>query len=611
MAQAIAVARELRRTARDASDARFVYTTHPWLLLEYLDGRAGCGRTFSRTPEQIALLEQAICDGDVAWHAMPLNYFVELVDRDLFAYGLSLHARLNARFNRTYGSVCGKQADIPGITQAAVPLLAAHGVRALHVGYNGACVMPQVPPAFHWRHAASNTTLLLLVEDTYGRGLRLAHSRHAIEFHYTLDNRGPPSAQQVVDFWQTVRAKYPGARIVADSLDAFASAVLDEAAPRLPVLDGEIGDSWLYGAAADPFKVAAFREIRRTVAAAAARLPPALHDRMQRRILNVPEHNWGLSVTDYLPSLRSRNGNWTNAQFHAVRGRADYRLLEQAWSEKRTYLWPADAADRAQLLRADPTLPARIEQLHRPPRPDPRRLRPLPLDRTYTCAHFNVSFSARDGAIEQLVLRTPSSSSATSFSSSSLAYAAQMRSLADAAHPIGRVRYQTFSAADFDHFNHGYNPNCGPPCGDFAKQGMEAAGPVHRAWDPTTVRLWTAQPAALSADPCDFCVQIVFGDDAEAHVAYGAPAELWLNVTLAPARPELALHLAWFNKTATRLAEALWFSFVPRVRDPSQWRMDVLGSSVSPLSVVENGTRHLHGAPPGGGRRWAGARAAG
>jgi hypothetical protein len=43
-----------------------------------------------------------------------------------------------------------------------------------------------------------------------------------------------------------------------------------------------------------------------------------------------------------------------------------------------------------------------------------------------------------------------------------------------------------------------------------------------------------------------------------------------------------------------RLAEATWVSFDPIVSSPQLWVMDVLGSPVSPLTVVENGTRHVH-----------------
>ena len=74
--------------------------------------------------------------------------------------------------------------------------------------------------------------------------------------------------------------------------------------------------SRLYGAPADPFKMSAFREILRTMAAARACGELTEEDSMtsayERCLLFVPEHNFGLSVGQYLLGLRSESGNWSN-----------------------------------------------------------------------------------------------------------------------------------------------------------------------------------------------------------------------------------------------------------------------------------------------------------
>ena len=99
---------------------------------------------------------------------------------------------------------------------------------------------------------------------------------------------------------------------------------------------------------------------------------------------------------------------------------------------------------------------------------------------------------------------------------------------------------------------------------------------------------------------------------AVAHLEYGAPNELIINVTVTRSgiALELLVELQWFNKTATRLPEASFMSFTPLVPHPNSyhppdsansstsgsggWEMDVLGYPVSPMSVAANGTRHLH-----------------
>ena len=54
--------------------------------------------------------------------------------------------------------------------------------------------------------------------------------------------------------FDTVRKAFPGAEVVASTLDEFVAQI--EAAPgvraALPVLTQEIGDSWIWGCAQDP-----------------------------------------------------------------------------------------------------------------------------------------------------------------------------------------------------------------------------------------------------------------------------------------------------------------------------------------------------------------------
>src|ERR1700722_8519806 len=65
--QAIRTARELRETGQD----RYVWTTGSWLLYEYLE-EAGA--------EERKRMEQAIADGDIAWHALPFTWQTELLN---------------------------------------------------------------------------------------------------------------------------------------------------------------------------------------------------------------------------------------------------------------------------------------------------------------------------------------------------------------------------------------------------------------------------------------------------------------------------------------------------------------------------------------------------
>jgi hypothetical protein len=84
---------------------------------------------------------------------------------------------------------------------------------------------------------------------------------------------------------------------------------------------------------------------------------------------------------------------------------------------------------------------------------------------------------------------------------------------------------------------------------------------------------------------------------AEAHEPFGSPKQLSIEVLFPRAEPRVDFVVQWFDKPASRLPEAAWFSFVlpdlgPRWR--RSWRMDKLGQWVSPLDVVRNGNRRMH-----------------
>ena len=55
-------------------------------------------------------------------------------------------------------------------------------------------------------------------------------ARDALHLAHTGDNFGPPSVEDVEELFAQLQAEYPGARIIASTLDAFAAAVL--AGPR-------------------------------------------------------------------------------------------------------------------------------------------------------------------------------------------------------------------------------------------------------------------------------------------------------------------------------------------------------------------------------------------
>jgi hypothetical protein len=90
-------------------------------------------------------------------------------------------------------------------------------------------------------------------------------------------------------------------------------------------------------------------------------------------------------------------------------------------------------------------------------------------------------------------------------------------------------------------------------------------------------------------------------DDSEALRSGRAafPQTMYLGLLLPKAEPVIHLTFSWFQKPATRLPEALWLSFRPIATDPKGWMLEKSDKPVSPMDVVQSGSRHMHAVSKG------------
>eukprot|EP00455_Lapot_gusevi_P041502 TRINITY_DN4822_c0_g1_i1.p1 TRINITY_DN4822_c0_g1~~TRINITY_DN4822_c0_g1_i1.p1 ORF type:complete len:225 (-),score=46.31 TRINITY_DN4822_c0_g1_i1:88-762(-) len=74
---------------------------------------------------------------------------------------------------------------------------------------------------------------------------------------------------------------------------------------------------------------------------------------------------------------------------------------------------------------------------------------------------------------------------------------------------------------------------------------------------------------------------------------YGAPQQIWLQWDVAASSGHMELRVNWFNKTTTRLPEALWITFAPSYVQSVM--LEKAGWTVNASEVLNNGSQHLHG----------------
>jgi len=287
--RAAAVAQEMRDDDYDDDDDaggggaggdRYIWTTQSWLVSLYRDCPPGLGLACPNATDLLAF-EAAVGAGDITWHAFPFNAEMEVFDEALLRFGVDHTHALDDAYGVPRKAVLS-QRDVPGMTRAALRPLTAAGVTAISVGVNGASAPPALPRAFVWRDEPSGTDMLTFYHPLGYGGIarQLRPTPHAdcvvVEGHpealcmdWRGDNWGPAeSASEVRADLDAIRAEFPlaaaAAGVFASTFDAFAAGLASNgpAMAGLPVVTGEVGDTWVHGTASDPIKVRAHGDAR-------------------------------------------------------------------------------------------------------------------------------------------------------------------------------------------------------------------------------------------------------------------------------------------------------------------------------------------------------------
>lgn len=551
---ALKIAREMRESG---SADRFIWTTGSWLIHEYLDW-AG--------KEERWAMENAITAGDIVWHGLPFTTHSEMMDPPLFRYGLSLSAELDKRFGRQ--TVAAKMTDVPGHTRGIVPLLHGAGIKFLHIGVNAASTPPALPPVFVWKAPDGSDVMVMYHKGGYGSLMIVPGLDEAILFAHTGDNLGPQSVRDVRMAYKRARERFPGVEVVASTMDDFARALLP-IKDTLPVVRDELGDTWIHGAGSDPLKVSQYRELLKLrsgwLKSGQWTESSPEYRALSRHLLLVPEHTWGRDEKANLWDAPA----FSNPELAKARQEKSFQDMQESWQEQRDYITRA-VTD----LKGKKQAEARQALLNlKALRPDTTGMEKADPSILHRVGEFEVRFDAITGAIDYL------------------RYLPSKWLLADKRHPLGTILYETFARGDYQRYYSNYIINKKEnefwAIHDFTKTYMPD-WVEHLQVQPRLVQVFKGKNAQ------DTRFTLEFECSGEAVETYGCPREFCIEYSFPETGSKITCTVQWFRKSATRIAEAVWFSFVPRLATPKNWRMDKLGESVSPLEVIRNGNRKLH-----------------
>ncbi|MEX0768295.1 MAG: DUF5054 domain-containing protein [Microthrixaceae bacterium] len=581
--RALEVSSALRR--RGGSE-QFRWTTGSWILHEALEAEAQAGKHE---------LHAAVERGDLCWHALPFTLHTEYCDRSLLEHGLKISADLDKRFG--IQTRAAKMTDVPGHTRALVSVLVDAGVEFLHIGVNPAATAPQVPELFTWRdRAAAGVPELRVMYQPggYGDVQVIPGTSTAVAIDLTGDNLGPHSAEQVIERFASLSERFPNAQIHAAKLDDIADlfrTAADSETPNLldliPVIDQEIGDTWIYGVGSDPQKTAAFRELCRLQKSWPTQEDSALAQ-ASTQLLLIAEHTWGMDQKTHWPD----QSHWSASQLSEIKEDPALIRFESSWAEQRQYVEQFISALERNARPDHAAQARRAVQALTPVQPDSEDLEQVRqfTDTPLQLGEYQVRLNS-DGSVAEL-------------------RNAAGRELAGSC-GLGRLSVQTYSAEDYERWFSTYNAGTTQQDlwwarWDNTKPGLEDSGALSAIWRPQISAVWqgTRHQQDLLHIHLEFPAVALMPS---APVALPQSAILSLRCPsahnaipgmasqVAESRPQsLEFELQWFGTPAARWPQSVSWQFAPLVLDPSLWQMVKLGELVSPADVVALGGRHLH-----------------
>eukprot|EP00928_Gymnodinium_smaydae_P036212 TRINITY_DN25336_c0_g1_i1.p1 TRINITY_DN25336_c0_g1~~TRINITY_DN25336_c0_g1_i1.p1 ORF type:complete len:743 (-),score=75.20 TRINITY_DN25336_c0_g1_i1:191-2419(-) len=573
---AASIGDELRRGVPGFTDDRLNFMFQSWVLDLYFDCPHGMG-LHCPSEANMQLVRGAIQKGDITWHAFPHNAQLEIMDPALIRAGIALTHRFDAAMGQSPKSTLS-QRDVPGMTRAAIPLLRSSNVTAISIGANDGSTPPSVPPCFVWKDPQSNASVLGLFNWPGYGSLPISHQKlcivdgfdHALVYNFNGDNSGPSTAETYGERWQEVAKSFPNARIHASTFDNFVQE-LRTVEDRLPVVDMEVGDTWIYGVPSDPQKVSRMKAVNRVYADLDKRSDiVSLLERdtvlrnATRFFLKLGEHTWGRDVKNNLHD----NYNWKNADFANARispaNGSQYMALETSWWEQRH--WGITVGMDTLRAGEHPLAGVLLDEFARlqPKVPSKEGYVNGSAEHVYQCGPVDISFDS-SGAISHL--------------------AHDDVSWADANHTLLQLKYRSYSAADVNAFFSQYcKSNASWVQLDYGKPGLPS-DVKGKFWMPSLSGLSVRQ----SDNQCSFLMNVNY--EHEASEEYGA-ASGWTRVDIDDGNIDISVGM--FKKQTTRIPEAMFVQFFP-LQSGGEWSVNKLGSWVRSVDVIDGGSKHLHG----------------
>lgn len=565
-------------------ERKFVWTLPGWPTAAILK---------DQTPERAARLDRAIGEGRFAVHALPFTMHTETLTEEDLVRGL----RFSSNIAKQYGfplPTDAKMTDVPCHSWFVPTLLAHAGVTFMHEGTNTGCSDPEVP-VLYFREGPDGSRVLTMHVNGYGGGLEPPADwpyRTWMWLIHTGDNHGPPRPGEVESYLKAAHARFPHAKIHIGRLSDFGDAILaKENTAEIPVVTGDMPDTWIFGPMSDPQGQRTARAVHEALTyaemfdslygekPAAGEIPESarkIADAREQSLL-YGEHTWGAAI--YWLNNRLPYGEQWKALENGKNFTPAFHRAVASWEEHSNYIRQAAKACMPENPDAD----------------EPKRLfNPLPWSlvdyRGQTLVPGAVTADAPEKEAAKAVEVTEPTTIASPYFSLKINPATGDMTLEDLKNKRSVFQtqpgflYHRADAALSDKFMHDYCISFpGWVIADLSKAGMPRDVPEKRVTPEKIERVVVSQIPGVSKT---IRIEYAPGED----LPFDALA---VEIVLYEHRPEVRFAFDGKAKKPDTWPEAGYFHFPLAIENP-QFRLGRLGGIVDPATeIVRGSNRHF------------------
>lgn len=320
---------------------QYVWTMSSWPLVQSLNPEIA-------DEAHIKKAKELIRQKQISWHILPFTTHTEFCGLEEFIRGLYFSKRLSDEYRQW--PIAAKMTDVPGHTWILPSILHQAGVKFLHLGCNPGSTPPAVPRLFFWEGPDGNKVLTFYSKGLYGSKLIPPEDWPFpiwLALQQTGDNIGPQKPEIIQNIIDEVNREMPGTEVVVGTMDDFYRSLADYPLDNIPVIRGDLADSWIHGVGTYPNEVKDLRALRpklvETEKALSSSVISGLVDESQKvkyqsslseayeKSILFGEHTWGLDTKIGLGYQR----HYHKKEFLEDKNLPHNLQMEKSWDEQR------------------------------------------------------------------------------------------------------------------------------------------------------------------------------------------------------------------------------------------------------------------------------------